>query len=104
MALVTFDGPNKLMIVNPGVTEIDVKVDLYSDWKEWTLLSDNSKYLPAMSAIGGEPIGGGIFVGSTFFFLNGWKLRPYEGNHTLNVVGNLYTDDKIGRASCRERV
>jgi hypothetical protein len=93
MAKVTFNGPAKLIIVDLGITEIDVKVDLYSDWKEWAIVGDNSKYPIALSAIGGDPIGGGRFLGSTFFLENGWKIRPYEGDHTLVVTGNLYARD-----------
>lgn len=88
---VTFDGTNKLIYITSGVTEIDVKQDLYSDWKEWSLLRDNFKYEQAMSSIGGEPLPGGRFVGGTFFLLNGWKIRTWEGNHTLNITGNLFT-------------
>lgn len=93
MAKVTFDGVNKLIIVNVGETSISVDTDIYSDWKEWLLESDNIKYPIAISAIGGDPIGGGRFLGTTFFLENGWKMRPYEGNHTLSVIGNLYTRD-----------
>ena len=32
---VTFDGPNKIIIVNEGVTELDFREDVYSNWKEW---------------------------------------------------------------------
>jgi hypothetical protein len=90
---VTFDGPNKLIIINFGENDIDVKIDLYSDYKEWLLIGDNTKYLLAMTAIGGDPIGPGRFLGTTFFLENGWKIRPYEGNHTLTVTGNLFTRD-----------
>lgn len=93
MAKVTFDGTNRLIIINFGETSVDVAIDIYGDWKEWVLQSDNSKYTVAVSAIGGDPIGGGRYLGSTFFLENGWKLRPYEGNHVLSVVGNLYTRD-----------
>ena len=31
---VTFDGPNKLIKVNQGITFLDVDVDIYSNWKE----------------------------------------------------------------------
>jgi len=51
---ITFDGGNKLIIVNNGETSLDVGLDLYSAWKEWMLLSDNSKYPIAFSAIGGD--------------------------------------------------
>jgi hypothetical protein len=95
MAKVTFDGPNKLIIVNPGITSLDVKQDLYSDWKEWVLgfagspPIGNAQYLPAFSVIGGEPTGPGTYAGVTFFVTNGWKIRPYEGNHTLVLDGNI---------------
>lgn len=93
MAKVTFDGVNKLIKVNSGITEIDVKVDLYSDWKEWIVQSDNSKYLPAMAAIGGDQISSTKFLGTTFFLENGWKIKPYGWNHTLTISGNLYSRD-----------
>jgi hypothetical protein len=93
MAKVTFDGINRLIIINFGETSIDVAIDVYGDWKEWVLQNDNSKYTVAISAIGGDPIGGGRYLGSTFFLENGWKIRPYEGNHVLTVTGNLYTRD-----------
>lgn len=93
MAKVTFDGVNKLIIINFGETSIDVAVDIYGDWKEWVLQDDNAKYTVAISAIGGDPIGGGRYLGSTFFLENDWKIRPYEGNHVLTVTGNLYTRD-----------
>lgn len=93
MAKVTFDGDNKLIIVNIGETSLSVDVDIYSEWKHWVLQNDNFKYPVAVSAIGGDPIGGGRYLGSTFFLENGWKIRPYEGNHVLTVSGNLYTRD-----------
>lgn len=93
MAKVTFDGPNKLIVADAGVTDLDVKVDLYSDWKEWVILSDNSKFLTAFSAVGGEDLPGGNFLGSTFFLENGWKIRPDEATHVLTVDGNLYARD-----------
>jgi hypothetical protein len=96
MAKVSFDGPNKLIIVDPGITELDVRVDIYSDWKEWLLLSDNIKYLPALSAIGGDPISAGVFVGTTYFLENSWRIRPYEGTHQLTIVGNIYTRESGG--------
>ena len=93
MAKVTFDGPNKLIIVNSGQTYISVKTDLYSAWKQWVQIGNNMAFLPALSAIGADPLPGGAVLGSTFFLENGWKIRPYEGNHTLTIVGNLYSRD-----------
>ena len=88
----TFDGTNKLIILSPGTTSITV-TDLYSRWKEWAALDNNAAFLPALAVIGGDPLPGGLFAGSTFFLENGWKIRPYEGNHTLSISGNLYSRD-----------
>lgn len=90
---VTFDGPNRLILVNDGVTEIDVEVDIYSDWKEWVTLYDHGKYPPAMRTVGGDPTTGGRALGATFFLRNGWRIRTWEGDHRLVVTGNLYTDE-----------
>jgi hypothetical protein len=93
MSKVTFDGGNRLIIVNSGVTEIDIKADVYAAWKEWVIDADHAKWLPAMSAAGGDPTTAGRALGATFFMENGWKLRPYEGHHRLTITGNLYSRD-----------
>lgn len=97
MAQFTFDGPNKLIIgaYTPVSSEFtaDAAIDLYSDWKEWAVLDDNSKYAQALSTVGGEQIGVGVYTGSYFFLENGWKIRPIEQDHRLIVSGNLYTSD-----------
>lgn len=92
MAKVTFNGTNKLIIVNNGETILDVGVDIYSDWKEWFLQSDNAKYLQSLRTIGGDPTVGGQSVAPYYFLMNGWRIRPYEGNHVLTVDGNLFVD------------
>lgn len=93
MAKVSFDGPNKLIICLNNTTTLNVLEDIYSEWKTWMVIDDNSKYLHALSAVGGDPISDIINLGSTFFLENGWKIRPQEANHTLTVTGNLYTRD-----------
>lgn len=88
----TFDGPNKLIILSNGTTAVDVK-DMYSRWKDWTILSNNAGFLNAFTVLGGDPLPGGRYLGTTYFLENGWKIRPYEGNHTLVISGNLYARD-----------
>jgi hypothetical protein len=90
---VTFDGPNKLILINEGETDIDVKVDIYSAWKEWTRIPfyNNLLYDVSMSSVGGDPITDTEFLGSTFFLENGWRIKPYAGNYILTIAGNLYT-------------
>jgi len=89
---VTFDGPNKLILIGYGITDIDIKVDIYSDWKEWAELRDNLKYEAALRTVGGDPTVGSAFLGSTYFLINGWRIRTWEGNHELNMDGNLFVD------------
>jgi len=89
---VTFDGENKLVLVNPGVTDLNIKDDVYSNWKEWEGVYDYMKYEQAFRAVGGDPLPSGDNLGATFFLMNGWKMRTWEGSHTLDVVGNIYTE------------
>lgn len=93
---VTFDGPNKLIYINDEITEIDVKADIYSAWKEWVLVGGhiNSKFQPAIRGTGGDPLGGGTFLDGYFFLINGWKLVPPKDNLTtdINITGNLYDE------------
>jgi len=87
----TFDGPTKIISLSLGTTEFSV-VDLWSRWCDWLAIGTNSKYLPAMRTVGADPISATKNLGSTFFMLNGWQIRPQEADHRLTVIGNLYTD------------
>jgi hypothetical protein len=89
--LVFFDGPNKLVRLSNGAGTIVVKEDIYSPWKEWALIADNLKYFAALRSTGGDPLPGeGEFLGSTFFLINGWKLRLVDD---VIIDGNLFTED-----------
>ena len=99
---VTFDAFAKIIYVNEGVTVLDVKIDIYSAWKEWVL---NSPEYPlpawqkeAISAIGGEPLNDTLNVGSTFFLENGWRIQPFPSkeSYVLTVNGNIYTREAGG--------
>jgi len=86
---VTFDGPNRLIIVNEGETEIDIQIEIYSDWKEWARFSDNLKYESALRVVGGDPTPTGA-LGATYFLINGWQIQI---DHGVNFTGNVYSDD-----------
>ncbi len=92
MADVGFNGVTKIITVNTGITDVTV-LDVYSRWKDWVQDSTNSKFLEALSVLGGDPITNVQSLGTTFFLENGWKMRPDEANHTLTVDGNLFTRD-----------
>jgi len=90
---VTFDGPNKLILVNENITVLDIQEDVYSNWKEWSLQRDNIKYLEAISTLGGDPITEETFIGDTYFIENGWRIQPWNSynGYILEVIGNIYT-------------
>jgi hypothetical protein len=91
--VVTFD-PVNLRIVEistGGDNELDL-VEVYSEWKVWVKDGDNAKHPPAFRFVGGDPISGVQSLGTTYFLINGWRIRPAELNHKLTVVGNLFTD------------
>ncbi len=78
---ITFDTSNKVIILdsfNVSVSEI------WSRWIDWVALSDNSKYLPALSQLGGvAPVA--LYI----YLENGWKVRPQEASGLTTVTGNL---------------
>lgn len=101
MADVTFDGTARLIIVNTGITTLDA-TDIYSWWKQWIsdlsyngLNPGNAEWLPAFSTIGGEPVSAGVSVAAYYFLINGWRIRPYEGEHQLTINGNLYVEGGV---------
>jgi hypothetical protein len=86
---VSFDGRNRAIVVNAGVESLTVQA-IYSAWKRWAQREQNAMYLPAMRAVGGDPIPGGV-TGSTFFMMNGWKV-VYDANR-VSISGVLYSED-----------
>lgn len=89
---VTFDGENRIIYVNEGVTELNIKEDVYSDWKEWVAaMPDNARWTQALRTIGGDPTIAGQFAGDIYFLQNGWKL--YIDFTKVAVTGVLFSDD-----------
>ena len=99
---VTFDSQNKIIFVNEGVTELSVKTDIYSGWKEWKVNAQESPhptaYDRALTALGGDPITEDQKVGDTFFLENGWRIQPFASKeaYVLTVNGNIYTRETGG--------
>lgn len=85
----TFDGPNRLVILDSSSLSVE---DMYSRWVDWVATSDNAKFLMAIRCVGGDPISSVKKLGVTFFMTNGWRIRPMEATHRLAVLGNLFTD------------
>jgi hypothetical protein len=87
---ISFDASTQRINLSAGTVALDVR-DLYSKWKEWVQVSDNTKYLPAFSATGGDTIdaGAGTSIPCYAFLLNGWRIKPQEASHTLAVSGGV---------------
>ncbi|MBT7538606.1 MAG: hypothetical protein HN683_04660 [Gammaproteobacteria bacterium] len=95
--MATFDGPNKIITLEApvsGALAVGVE-DIYSDWKVWSTLSDNLKYLPAFRTIGGDDLTPGITAGAYFFLRNdtGWRLKTTEEDQSVYLSGNLAPED-----------
>jgi hypothetical protein len=86
---VTFDGENRLIIVNDGVTYLRVKEDIYSNWKEWVQVRKNSEWYEALRTTGGDPVGGGLYSGDIYFTINDWKIVI---NEQVTVEGIIYDE------------
>lgn len=90
----TFDWPSKIITLTSGTISVSVR-DLWSRWVDWLLTSDNSKYLPAFEQVWGNDIDltAGTSIPIYAFLKNGWRLRPQEANHTLNVNDGILVVD-----------
>ncbi len=94
---ISFNGGSKLITLSSGTTTLGVR-DVWSRWVDWWLTGDNSKYPLAMTQVGGNDIdaGAGTSIPIYAFLLNGWKVRPQEASHTLNVNDGVLLVDGGG--------
>lgn len=87
---VTFFGDLKLAVVNPDVTALDIRADLWSDWVRWAGYPGSERYFLAMRAVGLDVIPDGQ-TGDSYFMKNGWKL--VVDITKVRVTGILWSDD-----------
>lgn len=87
---VTFDGNARRIYISPNISTINVRADIYSNWKEWTQLYDNSKFPAAFRATGGDPTISGEYSGDIYFLINNWQLVI---SHTCQISGVIYSDN-----------
>lgn len=90
---VTFNGSNKTITVNPDITNINVRDDLYSTWKRWLAIDSNMQYLQAFRTFGGDPTNtdGSQIAPQYFFLMNGWRV--VVDGISVTFALNLYTDE-----------
>lgn len=93
-AKVTFDTVNKLIICKAGITELDVQIDIYSDAKEdWLIDPALTAFRFPFRSIGGDDTTPGEVAPMYLYLKFGWKIRPDEANHILNIVGGAILDN-----------
>jgi hypothetical protein len=83
---ITFNASTKIIQLDSASVSA---ATIWSRWVDWFCTSDNSKYLPAMEVIGGNQVDGSIYIPSYFYLLDGWRIRPMESNHNLEITGNI---------------
>lgn len=79
-------------MVSAGVFAFSV-YELYSEWKRWVQVGDNSKYPEAFRTIGGDPIGSGQSIGFYLFMRNdlGWRgVPPNVDGVTVRIDGSFF--------------
>ena len=86
MAIQIDPAARRIILDSVGVTAQAI----YRAWVDWVAEGDNLKYLPAFSSLGGEALGGGLFIPGYYFLENDWRVRPMEADHNLTITGNLF--------------
>jgi hypothetical protein len=92
---ISFDGATKLATLSAGTTTLNV-ADLWSRWCDW--YATNANWAPAMLQVGGNVIdaGAGTAIPAYIYLVDGWRVKPQEANHTLNVSGGVLLVDGGG--------
>ena len=84
---ITLDGATKRIILDSASVSV---AQIWSAWVDWH--AANQQWPIAFQLVGGISLGGGLFIPPYFFLLSGWRVRPMEASHTLDLVGNLFVD------------
>ena len=90
---VTFLYNERIIQVNEGVDEISVQEDIWSYAKQvWLTDSIARRFHFPMRVVGGDQTVGDNRVSPYFFLIHGWRLRPQEANHTLQIAGTFLVE------------
>ena len=84
---ITFDPVNRRIILDTASVTAG---QIWEAWTAWVILSDNLKWLPALTQVGGDDLGSGTLIPLYFFLENDWRVRPMESSHNLLITGNLF--------------
>ncbi len=84
---ITLDGSTRRIILDSASVSA---AQIWSAWVDWH--EANQQWPLAFQLVGGNALGGGLFIPPYFFLMNGWRVRPMEASHNLTITGNLFVD------------
>ena len=84
---ITLNGAAKRIILDSASVSA---AQIWSAWLDWH--EANQQWPLAFQLVGGNALGGGLFIPPYFFLMNGWRVRPMEASHNLTITGNLFVD------------
>lgn len=84
---ITLNGSTKRIILDSASVSA---AQIWSAWVDWH--EANRQWPLAFQLVGGNALGGGLFIPPYFFLMNGWRVRPMEASHNLTITGNLFVD------------
>lgn len=84
---ITLNGSTKRIILDSASVSA---AQIWSAWVDWH--ETNQQWPLAFQLVGGNALGGGLFIPPYFFLMNGWRVRPMEASHNLTITGNLFVD------------
>ncbi len=84
---ITLNGSTRRIILDSASVSA---AQIWSAWVDWH--EANQQWPLAFQLVGGNALGGGLFIPPYFFLMNGWRVRPMEASHNLTITGNLFVD------------
>jgi hypothetical protein len=88
------DLPTKRIYLNAGVRAFHPVDDIYREIRTLRRTDETLRVFDVpVTAEGNVPKGGGKFTPRLAIFRNGWKIVPEDTSHTLEVAGEMITDD-----------
>ena len=84
---ITLDGATRRITLDSASVSA---AQIWSAWVDWH--EANQQWPLAFQLVGGNALGGGLFIPPYFFLMNGWRVRPMEASHNLTITGNLFVD------------
>lgn len=95
MVVASWDGVNRHINLAQGVTSFHPIDDIYREYRTKRRVDETFRvWEPFMLAVGNEPKGGGKYTARYLLLLQGAKIVPYDEDATINITGEVITDDQ----------